>query len=73
MNYWREKHNVQHHAHPNVFQKDPDIHSWPLTFSQEEYLTSGPVRRFFQKYLQAYIFWPIITPLVRHMMRYDGL
>ena len=73
MNYWREKHNVQHHAHPNVFQKDPDIHSWPLTFSEEEYLTSGPVRRFFQKYLQAYIFWPIITPLVGHLMRYDGL
>lgn len=73
MNYWREKHNVQHHAHPNVVEKDPDIHSWPLTFSQEEYETSGPVRRFFQKYLQAYVFWPIITPLVGHLMRYDGL
>ena len=54
-------------------KKDPDIYSWPLTFSEEEYKTSGPVRRFFQKYLQAYIFWPIITPLVGHLMRYDGL
>ena len=73
MNYWREKHNVQHHAFPNVIQKDPDIYSWPLTFSSEEYQSSGPLRRFFQKYLQAYIFWPIITPLVGHLMRYDGL
>lgn len=73
MNYWREKHNIKHHAHPNVFEKDPDIHSWPLTFSQEEYVTSGPVRRFFQRYLQAYLFWPVITPLVGHLMRYDGV
>ena len=73
MNYWREKHNVQHHSHPNVVDKDPDIHSWPLTFSQEEYKTSGRVRQFFQKYLQAYIFWPVITPLVGHLMRYDGI
>jgi len=73
MNYWREKHNVQHHAHPNVIDKDPDIYSRPLTFSQEEYETSGRLRQFFQKYLQAYIFWPIITPLVGHLMRYDGL
>lgn len=73
MNYWREKHNMKHHAHPNVIERDPDIYSWPLTFSAEEYQTSGPIRRFFQKYLQAYVFWPIITPLVGHLMRYDGI
>lgn len=73
MEYWRHKHNVQHHAHPNVVGRDPDIHSWPLTFSKEEYDTSSKPRQFFQKYLQAYVFWPIITPLVGHLMRYDGL
>ena len=72
MEYWREKHNVKHHAHPNVINKDPDIHSWPFTFSEEEYNTSGPIRRFFQRYLQGWTFWPI-SLLVGHLMRFDGL
>lgn len=72
MEYWREKHNVKHHAHPNVVNVDPDIHSWPFTFSQEEYQTSGPIRRFFQRHLQGWTFWPI-SLLVGHLMRFDGL
>ncbi|MEK9731339.1 MAG: acyl-CoA desaturase [Candidatus Poseidoniales archaeon] len=72
MEYWRDKHNIKHHAHPNVVHQDPDIHSWPLTFSQEEYQQSGKVRRFFQRNLQAYFFWPI-SLLVGHLMRWDGL
>ena len=72
MEYWREKHNMKHHAQPNVVNKDPDIHSWPFTFSQEEYITSGPVRRFFQRNLQGWTFWPI-SLLVGHLMRLDGL
>jgi fatty acid desaturase len=72
MEYWRDKHNVKHHAHPNVVNQDPDIHSWPLTFSQEEYEQSGKIRRFFQRNLQAYLFWPI-SLLVGHLMRWDGL
>lgn len=72
MEYWREKHNVKHHAHPNVVNVDPDIHSWPFTFSQEEYKTSGPIRRFFQRHLQGWTFWPI-SLLVGHLMRFDGL
>ena len=59
MEYWREKHDIEHHAHPNVHSKDPDIHSWPFTFSEEEYVTSGPVRKFFQRHLQGWTFWPI--------------
>ena len=69
MEYWREKHNIKHHAHPNVVNVDPDIHSWPFTFSQEEYKTSGPVRRFFQRHLQGWTFWPI-SLLVGHLMRF---
>ena len=72
MEYWREKHNMKHHAQPNVVNKDPDIHSWPFTFSQEEYNTSGPMRRFFQRNLQGWTFWPI-SLLVGHLMRLDGL
>jgi fatty acid desaturase len=72
MEYWREKHNVKHHAHPNVVNVDPDIHSWPFTFSQEEYKTSGTVRKFFQRHLQGWTFWPI-SLLVGHLMRFDGL
>lgn len=72
MEYWREKHNVKHHAHPNVIEKDPDIHSWPLTFSQEEYESSGKVRQWFQRNIQAYFFWPI-SLLVGHLMRWDGI
>ena len=72
MEYWREKHNMKHHAQPNVVNKDPDIHSWPFTFSQEEYNTSGPIRRFFQRNLQGWTFWPI-SFLVGHLMRFDGL
>ena len=72
MEYWREKHNIKHHAQPNVVNKDPDIHSWPFTFSQEEYNTSGPMRRFFQRNLQGWTFWPI-SLLVGHLMRLDGL
>ena len=72
MEYWREKHNVNHHAHPNCVDRDPDIHSWPLTFSQEEYERSGKIRQFFQRNLQAYFFWPI-SLFVGHLMRFDGL
>ena len=72
MEYWREKHNVKHHAQPNVVNKDPDIHSWPFTFSQEEYNTSGRIRQFFQRHLQGWTFWPI-SLLVGHLMRFDGL
>ena len=30
MTYWRQKHNVDHHAKPNVHNEDPDIAQWPL-------------------------------------------
>lgn len=72
MEYWRDKHNVKHHGNPNVVHVDPDIHSWPFTFSQEEYKTSGRIRQFFQRHLQGWTFWPI-SLLVGHLMRFDGL
>ena len=72
MEYWRVKHNVKHHANPNVIDKDPDIYSWPITFTKEEYDSSGPIRKAFQKHIQAWVFWPI-SLLVGHMLRWDGI
>jgi len=72
MEYWRVKHNIKHHANPNVIDKDPDIYAWPITFTQEEYESSGPIRKIFQRYVQAWIFWPI-SLLVGHLLRWDGI
>lgn len=57
--YWTHKHNVRHHGYPNVMGQDLDIEMWPMAMCQEEYEASGPVRRLFQRHLQAYAFWPL--------------
>ncbi|HIK78601.1 MAG TPA: acyl-CoA desaturase [Candidatus Poseidoniales archaeon] len=72
MEYWREKHNVKHHSFPNVVDKDPDIHGWPIAFSSVDYERSGAILKFFQKHLQGYYFWPI-TLLAAHSMRIEGI
>ena len=40
MSYWREKHNVSHHAHPNVNGVDPDINLWPMAFSRADLMSA---------------------------------
>ncbi|MGY8754130.1 MAG: fatty acid desaturase family protein [Candidatus Poseidoniales archaeon] len=72
MEYWREKHNVKHHAMPNVIDKDPDIHGWPLAFSSVDYERSGGIMKFFQKHLQGLLFWPL-TLFAGHSMRFEGI
>ena len=72
MEFWRDKHNVKHHAHPNVHGKDPDIHNWPLAFSSEDYAKSGSAVQFFQRHLQGWFFWPL-TMVTAHSMRIQGL
>lgn len=64
--YWKHKHNALHHGHPNVLGADPDVELWPWASCREDYERSGRVRRFFQRYLQRYLFWPSTTllPLV---------
>ena len=72
MEFWRDKHNVKHHAHPNVHGKDPDIHNWPLAFSSEDHAKSGSTVQFFQRHLQGWFFWPL-TMVTAHSMRIQGL
>ncbi len=72
MEHWRDKHNVKHHAHPNVIQKDPDIHAWPLAFSAVDYENSGIFRRFFQRHLQGILFWPL-TLFTGHSIRWESI
>ncbi len=67
--YWRSKHDGAHHGHPNVLEEDPDIGLWPMTSCEENHKKSGPVRRWFQRNLQGYAFWPL-TLLLPVMMRF---
>lgn len=60
-NFWRWKHNQEHHGHPNVEGRDPDIALWPMTTSQNTYEECGPARRWFQRHLQGKAFWPLTT------------
>lgn len=57
--YWHHKHDMKHHAHPNVTDKDPDIALWPMAMSSEEYERSGRLRQWFQRHLQGILFWPM--------------
>lgn len=70
--YWKDKHNVRHHGHPNVLGQDPDIEMWPMAISKEEYDASSAPRRFFQRHLQAWFFWPL-TLFLPVVMRWPSL
>jgi fatty acid desaturase len=59
--FWREKHDRLHHGHPNVRGKDLDIHPFPFTSTLEDHLATGPARRWFQRHMQGWIFWPMST------------
>jgi len=74
--YWKHKHNGAHHGHPNVADLDPDVDVWPMAISSEQYEASGPFRRFLQRNLQGYLFFPLATqipvvmriPSVQHLI-----
>lgn len=74
--YWRHKHDGSHHGHPNVDGADPDIDLWPMVGCQQGYERSGPFRRWFQRNLQGYAFWPLTlflplmmrTPSITHLV-----
>lgn len=66
--YWRHKHDGLHHGHPNVAGGDPDINLWPMVTSREAHAQCGPFRRWFQRNLQGYAFWPL-TLFLPQMMR----
>lgn len=56
--YWKHKHDGLHHGHPNVVAKDPDVEIWPMAMSRAEYERAAPLQQWFQRNLQAYLFWP---------------
>jgi fatty acid desaturase len=61
--HWKNKHNRLHHGAPNVVDKDQDIELWPMTLSCIEYRRSGRFRRWLQRELQGYLFWPLTMAL----------
>ena len=65
--YWHWKHDIQHHAYPNVADVDPDILLWPMASTAVEYRRSGPKRRWFQRNFQGAAFWPLCMLLVWSM------
>jgi fatty acid desaturase len=65
--YWHWKHDVRHHAYPNVADTDPDILLWPMASTALEYRRSSPGRQWFQRNLQGIMFWPLCFLLVWSM------
>ncbi|MEZ4365587.1 MAG: acyl-CoA desaturase [Kofleriaceae bacterium] len=70
--HWRNKHDVLHHGHPNVQGADPDITLWPMTSCAEDHQRANPLRRWLQRNVQGYIFWPL-TLLLPTMMRISSI
>lgn len=74
--HWKNKHNRLHHGAPNVIGKDQDIQLWPMALSRVEHQRSSRLRRWFQRSLQGYSFWPLTLALgftmraasVRHLV-----
>ena len=62
--YWHWKHDVRHHAYPNVVDVDPDILLWPMASTAEEYRRSSPGRQWFQRNYQGLFFWPLCFMLL---------
>ncbi|HEU5058754.1 MAG TPA: fatty acid desaturase [Kofleriaceae bacterium] len=69
--HWKHKHNHLHHGNPNVIGRDPDLNVWPMALSSEEHAASSPLRRWFQRTLQGYLFWPL-TLLLAFAMRVES-
>jgi len=70
--YWKAKHNVLHHGHPNVVGQDEDLNLWPMAATRTHHEQSGPALRWFQRNLQGYFFWPL-TALLTWSMRASSL
>jgi fatty acid desaturase len=70
--FWRNKHDVGHHGHPNVHEKDPDIKLWPMTSCRQAHLETRGVRRWFQRHCQGFMFWPL-TFLLPEVLRFRSI
>jgi fatty acid desaturase len=69
--YWRHKHNVGHHEHPNIMDSDPDLNLWPMASNATAYRKSPKIQQWFQRNLQGWALWPLTLGLV-WSMRYES-
>ncbi len=69
VHYWRDKHDRQHHAHPNVEALDPDLTPWPFASSRGGHEASSRATRWFQRSFQRWLFWPMATLMPIGMRR----
>jgi fatty acid desaturase len=67
--YWRNKHDREHHAHPNVEGADPDIRPFPFVSSRRDHEACGPTLRWFQRNCQRWLFWPMTMLMTIGMRR----
>jgi fatty acid desaturase len=67
--YWRDKHDRQHHAHPNIEGLDPDLTPFPFASSRGGHDASGRGTRWFQRAFQRWLFWPMATLMALGMRR----
>ena len=65
--YWKNKHNVKHHGHPNIDGVDDDLRIWPMAGTRHHHEASGAFRRFLQRRLQGWLFWPLSSLLTVSM------
>lgn len=70
--YWKNKHNIKHHTQPNIEGVDDDIDIWPMASTRQQHEASGPFRKFLQRKLQMYLFWPL-SSLLPLSMRYSSI
>lgn len=65
--YWKHKHDGLHHNNANVAIKDPDVDLWPMATTRADYERAAPLQRWYQRHLQAYLFWPSTLALATTM------
>ena len=69
---WNTQHNVKHHPSPNIESEDfvdPDILLTPFVTTQAQHEASTPRQQWFQRNIQAYVFWPATMGLALRMQQ----
>jgi fatty acid desaturase len=61
--FWQYKHNVLHHPHPNVIERDEDIEIYPMAQGRAYHIASSPALRTFQRRCQGVLFWLLASEL----------
>jgi fatty acid desaturase len=71
--YWRHKHNVLHHQHPNTVGLDQDLEVTPFAVGWPFHVHSNSAFRWFQRQVQrGWMFW-LLSPLLAWDLRIRGV